>query len=107
MITVPVQFSSEQRNTTVRAAKIAGLEHVELVNEPSASIVEYRRYMESKKIETLRNGMKVLVIDFGGGTLDICCCEINAKEWFYQIFTSDNISVLGNGGNQNLGGKKL
>ncbi|EDR23652.1 chaperone protein DNAK, putative [Entamoeba dispar SAW760] len=90
VVTVPVDFNDRQREATLLACKLAGIKNVELANEPTAAIAGYKR----ENPNSLKNGDKVVLIDFGGGTLDVSCCKI----------VNDNIIVESSGGNQNLGG---
>ena len=65
--------------------------------------IEYKRYLEDSPTlssRKLKNGDKVFVIDFGGGTLDICCCQIKDIEGRSGQF----IDVIRTDGNQDLGG---
>ncbi|EDS88718.1 heat shock protein 70 putative [Entamoeba histolytica] len=91
VVTVPVDFKDKQRNATLLACKLAEIKNVELVNEPTAAIVAYKREYPN----SLTEGNRVVVIDFGGGTLDVACCRIGKDE---------NIQVESSGGDQNLGG---
>ncbi|GAB1224352.1 hypothetical protein ENUP19_0194G0008 [Entamoeba nuttalli] len=88
VVTVPVNFNDSQRLATERAVRLAGVKYVNIINEPSATILLYQNEFQIKE------GKRVVVIDFGGGTLDVCCCVIQ----------KDGIKVLSNGGDQNLGG---
>ena len=90
VVTIPINYNIHQREATLRACKIAGLENVELLHEPSASIIEYARNYKGHFDEH----KKVLVIDFGGGTLDVCFCRVN----------NDRVEVWENGGDENFGG---
>ena len=100
IVTVPAEFKDKQKNSTLFACQLAfrgfGLKknQVTLMNEPSAAILHYKKFREEKGMEPLKENAKVVVIDFGGGTLDIDCC----------ICSKENITVVSNGGNQNLGG---
>ncbi|EMS15381.1 chaperone protein DNAK, putative [Entamoeba histolytica HM-3:IMSS] len=91
VVTVPVDFNDTQRNATLLACQLAGVENVELANEPTAAIVAYKREYPN----SLKEGNRVLVIDFGGGTLDVACCK---------IINDNYIKVESSGGDQNLGG---
>ena len=75
-IAVPIHFSSNQRRITLRVCQLAGLNNVTFINEPSASLLEYKRYIESTSKQTIDYGEIALVIDFGGGTLDICSVKL-------------------------------
>lgn len=66
VITVPAYFNDSQRQATKDAGKIAGLEVIRIINEPTAAAIAYN--LESKKGNFER---KVLVYDLGGGTLDV------------------------------------
>ncbi|EDR28488.1 heat shock protein 70kD, putative [Entamoeba dispar SAW760] len=90
VVTVPVDFNDRQRDATLLACKLAGIKNVSLANEPTAAIIEYKREYPN----SLKGGDKIVVIDFGGGTLDVTCCKI----------ANDSIIVESCGGNQNLGG---
>lgn len=64
VITVPAYFNDDQRQATKDAGAIAGLEVVRLVNEPTAAAFAYG-------LDKVENNLKIMVVDFGGGTLDV------------------------------------
>ncbi len=68
VITVPAYFNDSQRQATKDAGKIAGLEVLRIVNEPTAAALAYG--LDKKKDET------IAVYDFGGGTFDISILEV-------------------------------
>jgi molecular chaperone DnaK len=68
VITVPAYFNDSQRQATKDAGKIAGLEVLRIVNEPTAAALAYG--LDKKKDET------IAVYDFGGGTFDISVLEV-------------------------------
>src|SRR5678809_1351668 len=68
VITVPAYFNDAQRQATKEAGKIAGLEVMRIVNEPTAAALAYG--LDKKKDET------IAVYDFGGGTFDISILEV-------------------------------
>lgn len=68
VITVPAYFDDNQRQATKDAGEIAGLEVVRLVNEPTAAALAYAMDKTGKD-------MKIIVYDFGGGTLDVTIME--------------------------------
>ncbi|GAB4240411.1 MAG: molecular chaperone DnaK [Acidobacteriota bacterium] len=68
VITVPAYFNDSQRQATKDAGRIAGLEVLRLVNEPTAAALAYG--LDKKKDET------IAVFDFGGGTFDISILEV-------------------------------
>jgi molecular chaperone DnaK len=73
VVTVPVGFSGEQRREIRRAMEKAGLELQGFVHEPFAAMVSHFYHPETK-LSSLR-GKRVLVFDWGGGTLDVCLVE--------------------------------
>ena len=68
VITVPAYFNDSQRQATKDAGKIAGLEVMRIINEPTASALAYG--LDKKKNET------ILVFDLGGGTFDVSVLEV-------------------------------
>jgi molecular chaperone DnaK len=86
VITVPAYFSDSQRQATKDAGKIAGLNVLRIVNEPTAAAMAYG--MDKGE------SMKVMVYDLGGGTFDVSILDINR----------DVIEVLATAGNNRLGG---
>lgn len=89
VITVPAYFNDNQRTATKDAGKIAGLEVVRLVNEPTAAAMAYGLDKEGEH--------KILVFDFGGGTLDVTIME----------FGDGTFTVLSTSGNTQLGGTDM
>ena len=86
VITVPAYFSDAQRQATKDAGKIAGLEVLRIINEPTAAALAYGIDKE--------NDQKIMVFDLGGGTFDVSLLEI-----------SDGVfEVLATAGNNRLGG---
>ena len=86
VITVPAYFTDAQRQATKTAGEIAGLEVLQIINEPTAAALAY----DLRSDETER----VLVYDLGGGTFDVSVVEI----------TGDVTEVLASHGNNQLGG---
>jgi len=89
VITIPAYFNDNQRTATKDAGKIAGLEVVRLVNEPTAASMAYGLDKEGEH--------KILVFDFGGGTLDVTIME----------FGDGTFSVLSTSGDTQLGGTDM
>ena len=86
VITVPAYFSDAQRQATKDAGKIAGLEVLRIINEPTAAALAYGMDKETDQ--------KIMVFDLGGGTFDVSLLEI-----------SDGVfEVLATAGNNRLGG---
>ncbi|NXF41949.1 HSP13 protein, partial [Nyctibius bracteatus] len=63
VISVPAEFDERQRNSTIKAANLAGLEILRVINEPTAAAMAYGLHKA--------NVFNVLVVDLGGGTLDV------------------------------------
>ena len=68
VITVPAYFNDSQRQATKDAGKIAGIEVLRIVNEPTAAALAYG--LDKKSNET------ILVFDLGGGTFDVSLLEV-------------------------------
>ncbi len=86
VITVPAYFTDAQRQATKDAGKIAGLEVLRIINEPTAAAIAYGLNEEKDQ--------KIMVFDLGGGTFDVSLLEI-----------SDGVfEVLATAGNNKLGG---
>ncbi|KAK3151210.1 hypothetical protein QOZ80_3AG0243070 [Eleusine coracana subsp. coracana] len=73
VVTVPVYFSNSQRQSTIDAGTIAGLNVLRIINEPTAAAIAYGL----EKMPVSNNGRKVLVFDLGGGTFDISILNID------------------------------
>ena len=86
VITVPAYFNDSQRQATMDAGKIAGIEVLRIINEPTAASLAYG--LDKKQNET------ILVFDLGGGTFDVSILEVGDG-----IF-----EVLATAGDTNLGG---
>ena len=96
VITVPANFNDAQRNCTKQAAKLAGVEVLRIINEPTAAALAYGLQDKGKEI----NG-KTLVFDLGGGTFDVTILNINKdKKNSEQIF-----EILSTNGDKFLGGE--
>ena len=85
VITVPAYFSDSQRQATKDAGKIAGLEVLRIINEPTAASLAYG--MDKKKDET------IAVYDLGGGTFDISILELG--EGTFQVKSTNGDTHLG------------
>jgi molecular chaperone DnaK len=86
VITVPAYFTDAQRQATKTAGEIAGLEVLQIINEPTAAALAYDVRSEETEL--------VLVYDLGGGTFDVSVVEI----------TGEVTEVLASHGNNRLGG---
>ncbi|MBE6586808.1 MAG: molecular chaperone DnaK [Ruminococcaceae bacterium] len=87
VITVPAYFSDAQRQATKDAGKIAGLEVLRIINEPTAAALAYGADKDKDQ--------KVMIYDLGGGTFDVSILEISDDGVF---------EVLATAGNNKLGG---
>ncbi len=85
VITVPAYFNDAQRQATKDAGKIAGLDVLRIVNEPTAAALAYG--MEKDKSE------KVLVFDLGGGTFDVSVLEIG--DGVHEVLSTSGDTHLG------------
>ncbi len=85
VITVPAYFNDAQRNATKDAGKIAGLEVLRIINEPTASSLAYG--LDKKKNEVIG------VYDLGGGTFDISVLEVG--EGVFQVKSTSGDTFLG------------
>jgi molecular chaperone DnaK len=85
VITVPAYFNDAQRQATKDAGKIAGLEVMRIVNEPTAAALAYG-------LEKDKAG-KIAVYDLGGGTFDISILELS--QGVYQVKSSNGDTLLG------------
>ena len=88
VITIPAYFNENQRSATMTAAKLAGLEVLRIINEPTAAALAYQ---DQKRSEESKD---VLVFDLGGGTFDVSVLNIEG----------DAITVSATSGNPHLGG---
>lgn len=82
VITVPAYFNDNQRSATKDAARIAGLEAVRLVNEPTAASLAYG-------LDRLGQDLRIAVIDFGGGTLDVTIMEFGKGVFVVKATSGD------------------
>ena len=91
IITVPAYFNNSQRQSTIDAGKIAGLNVLQTINEPTAAAIAYGLENQSNKKKN------VCIFDFGGGTFDVTILTIENKEF----------KVLSTGGDSHLGGADI
>jgi len=87
VITVPAYFNDAQRKSTQDAGKIAGLNVLHIINEPTAAALAYG-------VDKVEEEQTVLVYDLGGGTFDVTIMKVG----------HDEINVIATGGDKNLGG---
>lgn len=94
VITVPAYFNDDQRQSTINAGKIAGLDVKRIVNEPTAAALAYG--INKKKDE------KIAVYDFGGGTFDISILEISSEGTFEVLATNGDTHLGGDDFDQRI-----
>ncbi len=86
VITVPAYFDDNQRQATKDAGKIAGLEVIRIVNEPTAASLAYG-------LDKKEKDQKILVFDFGGGTLDVTIMDFG--EGVFEVKSTSGDTQLG------------
>lgn len=94
VITVPAQFSDIQRHATIQAGHSAGLEKVEIINEPVAAALCHVLGNEGLAFTELVIDQQLLIFDLGGGTLDLSVVS----------YTNDHVKVIASDGDLELGG---
>jgi len=85
VITVPAYFSDSQRQATKDAGKIAGLEVLRIINEPTAAALAYGMDKEANQ--------KIMVFDLGGGTFDVSLLEIS--DGVFEVLATNGDTRLG------------
>ncbi|MEM8987811.1 MAG: molecular chaperone DnaK [Pseudomonadota bacterium] len=86
VITVPAYFNDAQRQATKDAGKIAGLEVLRIINEPTAAALAYG-------LDKKTGGQKIAVYDLGGGTFDISILEIG--DGVFEVLATNGDTFLG------------
>jgi molecular chaperone DnaK len=94
VITVPAQFSDAQRHATIQAGHAAGLERIEMINEPVAAALCHVLGNEGLAFTELAIDQQLLVYDLGGGTIDLAVVR----------YSSDEVRVVASDGDLELGG---
>uniref|UniRef100_A0A914CB07 Uncharacterized protein n=1 Tax=Acrobeloides nanus TaxID=290746 RepID=A0A914CB07_9BILA len=89
VLTVPAYFDEHQKKATIKAAKLAGLNVLELISEPSAAAYAYEYNKRNA------SNLNLLVFDLGGGTLDVIIIKVR----------NGNFDVVTIGGDTQLGGR--
>lgn len=87
VITVPAYFSDSQRQATKDAGKIAGLEVLRIINEPTAAALAYGIDKDENKTQ------KVLIYDLGGGTFDVSILELG--DGVFEVLATNGNTKLG------------
>ncbi len=86
VITVPAYFNDNQRQATKDAGTIAGLDVVRIINEPTAASLAFG-------LDKSKEEMKILVFDFGGGTLDVTLMEMGGG--VFEVMSTSGDTQLG------------
>ena len=86
VITVPAYFNDNQRQATKDAVTIAGLDVVRIINEPTAASLAFG-------LDKNKQDMKILVFDFGGGTLDVTIMEMGGG--VFEVMSTSGDTQLG------------
>ncbi len=86
VITVPAYFNDNQRQATKDAGQIAGLEVVRIINEPTAAALAFG-------LDKLKQDMKIVVFDLGGGTLDVTIMEMGGG--VFEVMSTSGDTQLG------------
>ena len=94
VITVPAQFGDTQRHATIRAGHSAGLDKVEIINEPVAAALCHVLGGEGLAFSELAIDQQLLIFDLGGGTIDLSLIR----------YTNDQVRVIASDGDLDLGG---
>ena len=94
VVTVPAQFSDSQRHATIEAGHRAGLQRVDIINEPVAASLCYVLGTEGIWFSELAESQRILVYDLGGGTFDLSLVT----------YKKDSVAVLASSGDLHLGG---
>ncbi len=89
VMTIPGDFSDDEKNSLVAAAKMVGIERLELLNESIAASISYRYFSKDTR------NRRIIVYDLGGGTLDITVMAINGNSF----------TVLADESSKDLGGR--
>ena len=84
VITVPAYFNNAQRQATIDAGRIAGLNVIKTINEPTAAAIAYGLENQSNKKKN------VCVFDLGGGTFDVTILEIEGKKFTVKAIGGDS-----------------
>jgi len=86
VVTVPAYFDDNQRQATKDAGTIAGLDVVRIINEPTAASLAFG-------LDRAKEDMKILVFDFGGGTLDVTIMEMGGG--VFEVLSTSGDTQLG------------
>lgn len=97
VITVPAHFNDNQRQATMEAAALAGLDVVRIINEPTAACLAYGIDKIEPRYEDENGKIRIMVFSFGGGTHDVTVMEVYG----------DTFKVLATSGDTQTGGADI
>ena len=103
-ITIPAGFNGDERAATIKAAKIAGFNHIHLLDEPTAVLLNYLNIdddLEGVPDDFFFSKKNVLVYDIGGGTLDISIAEVKDSDGDFTV------NILGRSKRMDFGGDDI
>src|SRR3712207_193324 len=86
VITVPAYFNDSERQATKDAGKIAGLEVLRIINEPTAAALAYG-------LDIMDSNQKIFVYDLGGGTFDVSILELG--DGVFEVLATNGNTKLG------------
>ncbi len=93
VITVPAYFDESRRQATIDAGKLAGLNVLDILNEPTAAAIAYGYqlgFLDPAGKSTINKPLRVLVYDLGGGTFDVTIVEIQGNSFKALATDGDN-----------------
>lgn len=104
VITVPAYFDEPRRRATMDAGRLAGLEVIDILNEPTAAAIAYGHslgYLDKSGKAAGEKPIKILVFDLGGGTFDVTIVEISGGS-FRALATDGDVMLGGKDWDQQL-----
>lgn len=93
VVTVPAYFDEVRRKSTQDAGYIAGLDVLDIINEPTAAAIAYGVQLAQRDPEQAKQPQTILVYDLGGGTFDVTVMKLNGNE--YTALATDGDVLLG------------
>lgn len=97
-ITIPAGFNSDERKATIESAKLAGFDNINLLDEPTAVLLNYLNYDNELSFQKKKN---IVVYDIGGGTLDISIAQVKDKDGDFDV------NILGRSKRVDFGGDDI
>merc|ERR1712232_322854 len=93
VITVPAYFNDSQRQATMDAGKIAGIEVLRIINEPTAASLAYGIGKEQDNNSSKKKSETILVFDLGGGTFDVSILDVG--DGLFEVLATAGDTSLG------------